>query len=422
MKKVNVNILEKLKNIPTSPGVYRFFDSNRTLIYIGKATNLKSRVSSYFQKAHDAKTAQLVQYITDIKFKQTDSVLEALILESELIKKFQPHYNIKLKDDKSFVNIYVTKELYSRVIIERPTNIKKKIGNLKFWEFGPFTSALIAEEILLIIRKIFGYRDCTNTKFLLQTKKNRPCMFYSITKCSGPCVNIISQSQYKKNINKIIFFLKGNRAQLIKQLEKEMVRETKKQNFEKAIIIRNQIFALRHLKEANLLKNDFYFDNQPDRNYRIEGFDISNISGHNTTGSMVVFEGNIPNKNLYRRFKINSKVNSDDLEATRELITRRLGHMEWPLPDLIVIDGGINQFNVVKKVFSNINLKTDMPTIISLCKNKKRQISKIFTFNLKKIKLDNNQIIEISKKVNAEAHRFAIYYQRKLTRKSLQIN
>ncbi len=207
------NLAQKLRNLPEAPGVYFFYDEKKELIYIGKATSLKNRVRSYFSGAHDNKTERLVLEITDLKFTKTPTVLEALILESNLIKKNQPKYNIKAKDDKSFSYFLITKnEHFPRILIVRQTDLSKYPGMANY---GPYTSKRQMETALKIIRKIFPFHSRKE-----QTEKG--CLDFQIGLCPGPYANKISRKEYLKNISQIESILKGKKALLVKKMQKEM--------------------------------------------------------------------------------------------------------------------------------------------------------------------------------------------------------
>lgn len=427
------------KNLPQLPGVYLMKNAQGEIIYIGKAGNLKKRVSSYFLpvrrslgiggRANDLKTEKLVSEIAKIDYKKTDTVLEALILEADLIKKYAPKYNIKDKDNKSFLYAEITKEEFPRVILTRGKDIKEKSGfnfakaTLDKAYFGPYTSSSSIREALKIIRKIFPYSlhkiGSRTSNFFLEARlrgkqQKRPCFDYELGLCPGTCAGLISRKGYSKIIKNIKLFFRGQKKRILKNLEKEMREESRQQEFEKAGKLRKQIFALRHIQDTALIKDEgFSFSIKNSKleirnpEFRIEGYDISNISGASAVGSMVVFVDSAPNKNEYRKFKIKTVLKSDDVAMLREVLERRFSRHknDWPLPNLVLVDGGKPQVNIAKKVLKNLCLKI---SVIGIAKGAERKKNEFIGIIPKFI--DKNNLI----KVRDEAHRFAIAYHKKL--------
>ena len=454
-------IKEKLNKLPTEPGVYIFRDKAGKILYIGKATNLRSRVASYFRGTETRNHIEaMMPKVAYIKFIQTDSVLEALILESNLIKKHQPKYNIDLKDDKSFSYFMVTKESFPKIIIVRATEIENQISNSKFLIsnkipnsksqikkirdtkykipytkiYGPYTSKKQMEIALKIIRKIFPFHSNKQ-----ETEKG--CLDFQIGLCPGPYAGEISEKDYQKNIHGIRMILEGKKKSLVKKLEKEMQALAKKHEFEKAADLRNKVFALNHIHDIALISKDF----EPKilntkyeiQNTRIEAYDISNISGTNAVGSMVVFSGSEPDKKEYRKFKIKTISGSDDVSMMREVLLRRfkndwpastrgndrLSTRGWPMPDLILLDGGIGHLNMFDKLVRDLGLAVPA---IAVAKGPTRKISNFkfliskqfpaakFSNDLKNI-MNNKNLLGL---IIDEAHRFAVTYHRKLRRKN----
>ena len=399
-------------------------NAEREILYVGKAANLRRRVSSYFLRAHDYRIEKLVSQIKKIDFKKTDTALEALILESKLIKKHQPPFNVLEKDDKSFLYVEITKEKFPRVLLIRgkdklnqntSSNLKPKISNLYF---GPFTSSSSIREALKIIRRIFPYSIHPTSNIQHPTQKSRACFDFSIGLCPGTCVNSISQRDYAKNIRNIKLFFAGKKCQIKKSLEKEMKSASRKLEFEKAEKLKRQIFALKHIEDTALITEPDILLAKPytlNPTFRIEGYDISNISGTSAAGSMVVFINDKPDKSQYRKFKIYSVKGQNDTGMIKEIITRRLKHAppsgEWPLPDLILIDGGRGQVNAVQVVLEKARLKIP---IIGIAKGPERKRNDLVYTTAK----SGGKMIKIEKKVlvqvRDEAHRFAITYHREL--------
>jgi len=385
-----------IKNLPNTPGVYLMKDSRGKILYIGKASLLKKRVSSYFERPLNSRLEKMFGKVKKIDYQTTNSVIEALILEANLIKKYQPKYNVKLKDDKSFVNIIISKEDFPRVFVGRPRQkiIKGKI-------FGPYTSTKSARQALRILRKIFPFRHCRRLP-------KKACTYYQIGQCLGPCVSACSKEDYKKMIHHLTLFLQGRKRGLIQTLKKEMNLEAKRENFERAAVLRNRIYALEHIRDVALISDDAResVDGVPSR---IEAYDISNISGKSATGSMVVFTNGKINKDEYRLFRIRKVKGIDDIASLKEVLARRLKHKEWRLPDLIIIDGGRGQLNGVLTVLRYFKL--NIP-VVAIAKGPKRKKADLY-FSKKSLHLDKKILLQIRN----EAHRFAIKYHRLLRKK-----
>ncbi len=404
-------------NLPDIPGVY-FFKYGDRFLYIGKATSLKDRVKSYFVRdilmTRSPLIAKMLEEANKIEFIETDSVLEALLLEASEIKKHQPIYNSKEKDDKSYNYITITQEDFPRVLVTRGSGT-----------YGPFPHGSELREALKIIRKIFPYSDsCTPCEALLarrslgvagakQGRPCKPCFNAQIGLCPGVCAGWIPKKDYRKIIRHLTFFFEARKSQLIKSLEKGMKVLAKEQNFEEAEKVKRQIFALDHIQDVSLIKNDLESRIiNPKSTFRIEAYDIAHISGTNTVGVMTVFEDWELAKSQYRKFKIRADRN-DDTANLREVLTRRLTHSEWRFPDLMVVDGGVGQINVAKKVLKETNLDIN---VVGVVKDKRHKAREIIGGNVQSRALDREILL-----INSEAHRFAISYHRKLRGKGFRI-
>ena len=387
--------VSEYKNLPESPGVYLMKDKNRRIIYIGKAGNLRRRVSSYFLKAHDSRISKMVSEIKTIDFLVTLNALEALVLEARLVKQKSPPYNIKEKDDKSFLYIEITDENFPRVLLVRG---KSKIFGERF---GPFTSASSVRSAMKILRRIFPWH--THEAKKIGTFK-KPCFDYDIGLCPGTCVSLITRREYMKNIRNLKMFLTGKTEKLLISLKKEMIQSARKLNFEEAEIVKKKIFALTHVQDSSLLsETDSVFSTQE----RIESYDISNISGDSAVGAMVVFTNGTPDKDEYRKFKIRLLNTPNDVGMIKEIISRRLKN-SWPLPSLILVDGGLHQVNAAKNALAERGLQIP---VIGMIKGEDR----------KRTDLTGDYIQGIDKKIlesaRDEAHRFAISYHKSLRSK-----
>lgn len=409
--------VNQIKKLPDTAGVY-LFKKGKEILYIGKATSLKDRVRSYF-------SVDLIntrgQFIVDMVFKadkidylKTDSVLEAIILEANLIKKHQPKYNTKEKDDKSYNFVIITKEDFPRVLLIRGRELEKsgdEMGKIKIkHKFGPYPNGSAIKEGLKIIRKIFPYRDKCNVS---KGGPWKPCFNRQIGLCPGVCSGEISKKEYGEIIRNIKLFLEGKKKKLVKKLEREMKEYAKKREFEKAGKIKKTLFSLNHIQDVALIKKSQdektpYFPNNQNI-FRMEAFDVAHISGTNMVGSMTVSENGELKKSDYRKFKIKSINSPNDTLALKEILERRLRHEEWKFPNIIVYDGGIAQRNIVEEVLKKVLGDSHGIKIVGVVKDEKHKPSRI---------MGEEDVIKNYKKeillLNGEAHRFAIGFHRKL--------
>ncbi|MDP9249172.1 MAG: GIY-YIG nuclease family protein [bacterium] len=386
--------LKKL-NIPDKPGVYFFLGPKKEIFYIGKATSLKSRTRSYF--SHDLHrtrgpiTLEMIARARSIKWEVTGTVLEALILEANLIKKYQPYYNIKEKDDKSFNYVVITKEELSKVIVVRGRVLEKYKGSV----FGPYTSGRELREALKIIRRIFPYLDEKSKNYL---------EFYRQINLA-PDLN--DTKLYKQNIKNIKLFFSGKKKQILRDLKKEMKAYAKAREFEKAGEIKRQIFALEHINDVALLKNNPVRDPS---SFRVEAYDIAHMGGKNMVGVMTVILNGEAAKNEYRKFKIKTQKDANDTGALVEVLERRLGHSEWRYPDLIVVDGSTAQINAARKVLDKAGI--NIP-VVSVVKDERHRPKAISGDRVLSRKYEAEILLG-----NSEAHRFAIAYHKNMRGKN----
>jgi excinuclease ABC subunit C len=399
--------LDKL-NLPETPGVYFWKDKNGKVLYIGKATSLRDRVRSYFSpdviKTRGAHIVDMVFKSHTVTVQETMNVLEALILEANLIKKYKPYYNTKEKDDKSFNCIAITREDFPLVFLARQKDIDIRNKTVKLFRsnklikydaiFGPYPNGSSIKEALRILRRIFPFRDIASSK-----KDNT--VFYRQIGLAPDTSSKDAKSQYKKNIGRLKILLQGKLQSLLRTLRKEMLTLANKQKFEEAGEIKNKIFALEHIQDISLIKRDLSTAHVA---FRIEAYDVAHISGTNMVGVMTVVENAVTNKNEYRKFIIKGFDKANDAGALREILTRRLAHAEWRLPDAIVVDGNIIQINVAKEVLKENKL--DIP-IIAVTKDERHRPKSI---------TGDKGIIEKHKYdillANAESHRFAVSFHR----------
>lgn len=413
--------LKKIK-LPNNPGVY-FFYKGKNLLYIGKATSLKDRVKSYFNKdlinTRGPIILDMVTLSNDVKWQSTDSVLEALILEANLIKKHQPKYNTKEKDNKSFNYVCITKskkdnnlESLPRVIVQRGRSVNKSIYQSVY---GPFPNGLQLKEAMKIIRKIFPFMDDQSIK-----KNNKE--FYKQLGLVPSIASIKTKDdyrsalvEYRRSIKNIKLFFEGKKKTVLRNLEKEMFLYAKSQKFEKANEIKKRIFALNHINDVSLIKEELKSSSirQGHNNERIEAYDIAHMAGKNMVGVMTVIENGQLRKEEYRKFIIRTQGNANDTGALEEVLSRRLRHIEWGLPQFVVVDGGIAQINVAKSVLDRYGYKI---AVLSVLKDERHKPKAIIGEESLVNKYKKDIIL-----INSEAHRFAITFHKNKRNKNFLI-
>jgi len=413
--------LKKIK-LPDKPGVYFFLGPKpsgraRKILYIGKATSLRSRVRSYFNgdigSTRGPGIAKMIEESKNVKVEVTDSVLEALILEANLIKKHQPKYNAKEKSDKSFNYIVITKEDFPRVLLMRerellgPSRSKLDVG----YALGPFPQGSVLRDALKIVRKIFPFRDkClpapSEARQAGKPLSGKPCFNRQINLCPGVCSGEVTKTEYKKIISNLKLFFEGKKKQLVRKLEREMVVLAKKQEFEKAAKLKKTIFALQHIQDIALIKSATNNFRGGWPSARVEGYDVAHISGTSMVGVMTVLVDGEVDKDSYRKFKIKTVKGADDTASLEEILVRRFGHPEWEYPKLIVIDGGKAQKNRAEKVLKNLGI--EIP-VVSVVKDERHRPKDILGLKKYTQKYEKDILL-----VNNEAHRFAIKYHKQL--------
>lgn len=411
-------------SLPRKPGVYIFKDSLEKVLYVGKAIDLYHRIASYFPPVSPKQEA-LVGKIAGLETIQVESELEALILEANLIKKFKPPFNVALTDDKDYLYIAITREDFPKVITSRKQDLKKV---KKYW--GPFPSSRTVRNTLKSLRKVFPW--CSSGLQGQTLRSSRPCFYYHLGLCPGPCTGVISKQDYQKIITRFSKFMDGKKEQLITELSTEMKQESEKQRFEQAAKAKKIIEGILYLTQINRtklylenpnflqeenqlvleqLKNDLNLEKLPDR---IEGYDISNIQGKEATGSMVVLTNGEIDNSQYRRFKINPPAGGfgkpNDVGMMREMIRRRLNHSEWMMPNLVIVDGGRGQAKIAQLEIENWKLKIP---VYGLAK----RMEWLYSPQGDVIKLPKRSLsLKLLQKLRDEAHRFAVNYHRKLHR------
>ena len=414
---------EKVKNFPHRPGVYLMKDAADVVIYVGKAKDLRSRAGSYFLKAaqDDERTGPWVGEIHDIDFIETESEVDALLLEARLIKDIQPKYNKELKDSKTFPYLQIrTREPLPRVEITRTP----KDAGVKL--FGPFTNSSGLRGAVHVLQKIFKFRSCT-----LDIRPNddrwrwfRPCILHAIHQCSAPCNYRISSEEYRKNIHRLIRFLQGKKKALLFDLKREMLEAASEKLYEKAAELRDQIHDLETLDqrgniETHVQPEAFVID--PRRGVLglqkvfklekiprvIEGVDIAHLGGTDTVASLVRFIDGLPFKPGYRRYKIKTVPGVDDYASLAEVVTRRFSYEESVAPpDILLVDGGKGQLHAVLQALTRCPHQPAF--VISLAEKNEE----IFVQNqAEPLKLSRHSFsLRLLQYVRDEAHRFAQHY------------
>ena len=552
-------IEEELKKLPAKPGVYIMHGEKDEIIYVGKAVSLKNRVRQYFQSSRNkgVKIEQMVTHITRFEYIITDSELEALVLESNLIKEHRPKYNTMLKDDKSYPFIKVTvQEAYPRVLFAR--RMKKDKNRY----FGPYTSAGAVKDVIELVRKLYQVRSCSRT-LPRDCKKDRPCLYYHMKQCAGPCTGEVSQEDYRENIQKVLRFLNGDFQDTVSQLTEKMQKASEEMRFEDAAECRDLIQSIQKIGErqkitaygeedrdiiavamdesldlreqdavvqiffmrsGKMIGRDHYYlrvakgdtreqvlssflkqfyagtpfipreimlqtdvedreiieewlstrrrqkvhilvpkkgskeklvelalenakmvlDKDRERMKREEGrtigavreveqwlglkdivrmeaFDISNISGFESVGSMVVYEKGRPKKSDYRKFRIKSVQGPNDYASMEEVLTRRFTHESTGefdsfarMPDLLLMDGGRGQVNIALGVLEKLGV--EIP-VCGMVKDDHHRTRGLY-FNNIEIPIDtNSEGFRLITRIQDEAHRFAIESHRSLRSK-----
>lgn len=415
-------LLQKLKTLPASPGVYFHKGTNGEIIYVGKAAVLKNRVRQYFHHTQkDPKTEALVREIADTDWIVVDTEMDALFLESEMIKRYMPKWNILLRDDKtvSYVRIDMKSEVPYVSFTRTPQDDKATY-------VGPFYGKSAVEKALRILRKVFPYYD--------KPYDGKKTLNTDLGLTPGIEVGRVTPEEYKKNLRKLRLYLEGGRHKLIKELEKQMQQAAKAENFEEAAAIKSQLFGLRELQKKIVFSDKEFLDissdqaltdlqkllHLPNPPKRIEGYDISHQSGTNVVGSMVVFTNGASDRSEYRKFKLRHQRN-DDTANLREVIERRLKHSEWPFPDLVILDGGVGQVNAVRDLLTAQHIPViGRDKSGDHTRNASVRIIVPTHQDFQEITLSpDSHIAKLIARIDDEAHRFAITYHTLLKRKNM---
>ena len=440
---MNEQLNKKLQSLPRSPGVYFHKDKEGEIIYVGKAAVLKNRVRQYFQnsRSKDTKTLALVAEIHDTDWVETESEIDALFLESEMVKRYMPRYNVLLRDDKSqsFVRIDMKSEWPTVTMTRNPSDDGAEY-------FGPFYNGFALKKALRYLRRVYPYYEKTPGK-----------MDSSLLSQIGlvPDRNA-GTNAYKANLKKLISYIKGNRKALTREIESEMKRAATNHEFERAAELRNKLRHMHELQQRVMFGDSEFLDISKDHALndlvellglnkfpsRIEGYDISHMGGMNVVASMVVFTNGVSNRSEYRKFKTRIEQN-DDFFNMNETIQRRLSAKniaDWGTADLILIDGGKGQLDAALKAR---DIKSQKMPFIGLAKKQEQIVidnkRSDVVINQDKLKAldgylttsDNftliniphsSHIVKLLQRIRDESHRFAVSYHTVLKRKKLTEN
>lgn len=416
-------LLQKLKALPAAPGVYFHKGTNGEVIYVGKAAVLKNRVRQYFHNtAKDAKTQALVHEIADTDWIVVDTEMDALFLESEMIKRYMPKWNILLRDDKtvSYVRIDMKSEVPYISFTRTPQDDKATY-------IGPFYGKTAVMNALRILRKVFPYYD--------KPYDGKKSLNTDLGLTPGIEIGRTTPQEYKKNLRRLRLYLEGGRHKLIDEIEKQMQLAAKEERYEEAAELKRQLYGLKELQKKIVFSDKEFLDissdqalvdlqnilRLPEPPRRIEGYDISHQSGTNVVGSMVVFVNGASDRSGYRKFKLHRQKN-DDTANLHEIIERRLKHHEWDFPNLVILDGGSGQVNAVKEMLWQHNI-----AVIGRDKSGDHTRNAAVRIVIPEaeggdrlVLLDpSSHIAKLIARIDDEAHRFAITYHTLLKRKNM---
>ncbi len=405
---IPLTLFEQAQQLLSTPGVYLFYDKAGKLLYVGKAADLRKRVCSYFRSAGRLapRIQKMVSLIDRMETRRASSEAEALLLEAQLIKEARPAYNVAFRDDKTYPMLKITHEPFPRLVVTR----RRQVDGARY--FGPYTNAGLMHEAVRFMRRVFPMRTC-------KTFPDTPCLEYHLGQCLAPCVRYIDAAAYKNIVDDLTAFLEGRRDALLRDLKRRMERAAKDRRFEEAALLRDQIQALSSVIEARRrssvsgpLEQMQQALRLPKIPRRIEAFDISNIFGSFSVGSMVVFEDGKPKKAHYRRFRIKTVQGIDDFRMMAEVIRRRYSASlakELPFPDLVLIDGGKGQLGAACAELDALSLRL---SVVGLAK----RFEHLFLPGIEQpiVLLAHSPVLHLLQRVRDEAHRFAITYHRNL--------
>jgi len=419
----------KIAELPATPGVYLFKDERGGVLYVGKAKSLRSRVASYFHNAPGdtrAKIPGMIEQVADVEVIESESEVDALLMEARLIKDIQPKYNENLRDSKLYPYVEITRgEDFPGVYVTR----KRDNPRSKF--YGPFTDVRGLRRAIQLLQRVFRFRTCTLEIADDDSKRRfqRPCLLHYIERCTAPCADRVSRSDYREQIALFQRFLEGKRKRVLKALADDMDTCAKALNFERAGLLRDQLRAMEALAKRGTL--DIFHEAVappvvdagegleelrrvfalPDVPRTIEGVDASNIHGENAVASVVTFLNGKPFKSGYRRFRIKSVGGIDDYAMISEVVARRysrLNREDMPFPDILLIDGGKGHLQAARETLDRLGIA--LPKVVSIAKREEL----LYTGDPpREIRLKRRSpALRILQYVRDEAHRFAVHYHR----------
>ncbi len=403
----------KVAKLPDAPGVYFFLGARKEILYIGKATSLKNRVRSYFAVDLKEKRSELIEQMVaeakNVEVTATESTLEALILETNLIRTHKPKYNTRSKDDKSYNHLVITNETWPRVLVVRGKDLTADYLETEVrYHFGPFPSGQLFREALKIVRRLFKFYD---TRQPIGQERSRVVKGQiDFNRQLGLFPSEENKIEYAKTIRHIQLFFEGRKQELITELENDMMAAAKREAFEEALSIKRKIYALQHIQDIALIRDDrkLYRD---DKRVRIEAYDVAHLGGQHMVGVMTVVEGDEPRPGEYRKFKIKGVAGSNDPAALKEVLERRFAHPEWPFPQILVVDGSTAQKNVTEHVLRKLGL---VIPVVAVVKDERHKPIRLIAAGKLREQFGDQALL-----ANAEAHRFAIAYFRSLQHKKL---
>lgn len=427
---------EHVARFPKAPGVYLMKDAEGRVLYVGKAKDLRARVSSYFQPSSDLlatrgpEIAHMATLVHEVDFLECESEVEAMLREARLIKDIQPLYNDRLKDDKTFPYLEITlRDDFPGVYVTR----RPRLEGSKL--YGPFTSAQGVRDAVNALQKIFKFRTCELDIRVDDDKRRffRPCLLHAINQCTAPCADLISKEAYREDIRRLRKFLGSKRSLVLRRMKADMEAASKELRFEDAAKLRDQIRAIESLAlsgdvDTHVQPEVFFVDptagldaiaellGLESRPRSMECIDISHIQGEATVGSLVCFIDGRPFKPGYKRYRIGTVAGIDDYAAIREVVTRRYRHAaegDELYPDIIVIDGGLGQLHAALEAFEPMNIRP--PMVISLAK---REEEIYVQRRAAAVRLERNDpALRVLQHIRDEAHRFAQHYHHVLRAK-----
>jgi len=422
-------------NLPDVPGVY-LFKRGRKVLYVGKATSLRDRVRSYFDDdliaTRGPRVVDMVTKADRVAHEPTPTVLEALVREAALIKKYQPRANSDGKDDSTFLYAVITREDIPRVLVVRGKDVDFKSRVLKSdfntnysAIYGPFPSGAQLKEGLRLIRRIFPFFDTpkpvgtkskhhrANVEFNTQIGQYpRDIRFTLVSPIGQTKVNL---KKYRKSIRKVMLFLSGRGKELRRTIEKEMREAAREERFEDAANARRELFALDHIQDVSLIKDENKYPQKStvveNSGYRIEGYDTAHLSGTNAIGVMTVLVDGVPIKKEYRTFKIKGVKKNDDIASLKEILLRRLNHPEWQFPKVIVVDGGKAHKKIVEKVLAEAGVSIPVIAVVKDERHRPREVIGARTASIS----ESDAVL-----ANSEAHRFSLSRHRAARSRNLR--